>query len=189
MDGGPFTVEDFDVLSDLVLASWGSAVDRDWSIPAGTLEWSCLRTADHTVDCVFSYAFFLASRKEDGYPAFGELHALPGAQPTDLLDGLRAAVNMLHAVIVAAPAGARAAIWRRPAVEVGGSTDFAARGALELVLHGADVCAGLGVPFTPPGAECARLLESTAVNPGASPFEASDNAWSDLLARSGRPRP
>jgi hypothetical protein len=41
----------------------------------GTLEWSCFKTADHTVDCVFSYAFFLASRRTDRYPPFGELHA------------------------------------------------------------------------------------------------------------------
>jgi hypothetical protein len=43
---GPFTVDDFDHLSQLVIDLWGSAVDRDWSVPAGALEWSCFTTAD-----------------------------------------------------------------------------------------------------------------------------------------------
>ena len=56
------TVEDFDTISVLVLDSWITGVDLDWSVPAGTLEWSCLYTADHVIDCVFSYA--LSSRHE-----------------------------------------------------------------------------------------------------------------------------
>lgn len=184
-----FSVDDFTTLSDLVLASWSRGADRDWSAPAGTLEWSCRQTADHTVDCVFSYAFFLASRKEDGYPAFGVLHALAEATPADLIVGLRAASTMLAAVIVVAPPEARAAIWRHPTVQVGAPPDFAARGALELVLHGHDVCVGLGLPFEPPRQVCARLLGSTTRYPGGHDYRPSADAWSDLLARSGRPRP
>ena len=77
------------------MEAWESGLDRDWSVPAGTLEWSCFTTADHTVDCVFSYALFLASRRQDTYPNFTELHALPGASPADLLYGLRAVCTML----------------------------------------------------------------------------------------------
>ena len=146
-------------------------------------------TADHTVDCVFSYAFFLASRKEDGYPNFGELHALPGATPADIVEGLRAVTAMLQAVIMAAPGDARAAIWRDPSVQVGTPPDFAARGALELLLHGHDVCTGLGVTFEPPRDVCARLLRSTSKYPDGHDYVATDHSWSDLLARSGRPRP
>ena len=51
-----FTVEDLRELSGIVARTWSSAVDRDWSAPAGTLEWSCLRTADHAVDCVYAPA-------------------------------------------------------------------------------------------------------------------------------------
>jgi hypothetical protein len=85
-DERSFSPDDFSALSRLVLETWRSAVDRDWSVPAGTLEWSCWKTADHTVDCVFSYAFFLASRRQDNYPPFGELHALPNATPADIVD-------------------------------------------------------------------------------------------------------
>src|SRR5689334_15007209 len=128
---GPFTVDDFDVVARLALDTWGSALDRDWSVAAGTLEWSCWTTPDHTIDCVFSYAFFLASRKQDGYPPFGELHALEGATPADLLDGMRAAAEMLSAVIRSAPAGTRAIIRYRPEPTTGTPPDFAARGAHE----------------------------------------------------------
>jgi hypothetical protein len=69
--GGPFSREDLDAVAELVVGSWRSGLDRDWSVPAGTLEWSCGRTADHTVDSVLAIAFFLASRKQDGYPEWG----------------------------------------------------------------------------------------------------------------------
>ena len=56
-----FTAEDLDVLSDLTVRTWREAAERDWSAPAGTLEWSCTRTAVHVVDTVLAPAFFLAS--------------------------------------------------------------------------------------------------------------------------------
>ena len=107
------------------------------------MEWSCWKTADHTVDCVFSYAFFLASRRQDTYPPFGELHALPNATPTDLVDGLQASATMLSAVIATAEPDARAVIGLWPHAQTGTPRDFAARGALEMILHAYDVCTGL----------------------------------------------
>ena len=75
-----FAPEDFADLSALVLDAWRSAITRDWSAPAGTLEWSCWTTADHTVDCVFSYASFLASRRHT-LPPF-KLHHSPSLHPS-----------------------------------------------------------------------------------------------------------
>ncbi len=186
--GSAFTVADFEQLSRLVLDAWRSGLDRDWSTPAGTLEWSCWKTADHTVDCVFSYALFLASRKQDAYPNFGELHALPDATPADILDGLRAVTTMLAAVIVTAPPEARAVIQEWPRVEAGTPQDFAARGALEMTLHAHDVCSGLGVRFEPPQDLCQRLRDHTRGWSGSVPIEPTGDAWSDLLEQSGRPR-
>ena len=34
----PFTTDDFDELSKLVVGAWESGLDRDWSVPAGTLD-------------------------------------------------------------------------------------------------------------------------------------------------------
>jgi hypothetical protein len=188
----PFTIEDLEAVGELALASWAGAVDRDWSVPAGTLAWSCLATADHTVDCVFSYALFLASRKTDGYVAFDVLRALPDAGPADMVDGLRAVVGLLAAAIRAAPPDARTTLFwpGRSRAIVAGPAPFAPRGGLELILHAHDVCSGLGVPFAPPTDVCDRLLAATAGWPGAvDGFAPTGDPWADLLLRSGRPAP
>ncbi|MEY2451136.1 MAG: hypothetical protein QOD92_710 [Acidimicrobiaceae bacterium] len=184
----PFTVDDFAQLSTLVLDAWSSGLDRDWTAPAGTLEWSCFTTADHTIDCVFSYALFLASQKQDAYPNFGELHARPDATPQDLVDGLRAVTTMLTAVIATADPDVRAVIWHRPEAETAPPPDFAARGGLEMILHAHDVCAGLGVPFEPPPGLCARLFEHTRHWPFQPQTPPTSDPWADLLERSGRSR-
>lgn len=160
-------------------------------MPAGTLTWSCARTADHAADTVLAPALFLASRKRDGYPGFGVLTAGPDAPPETLVEALETASRILAAVVTAAPAGTRAVIWRRPHVEVRGPEDFVPRGALELILHAHDVCAGLGVPFEPPAALCERLRRHTAGwphwrSPGWSPLTLAADPWPDLLRASGR---
>lgn len=186
-DDGPFTVEDFAVLRDLVVGSWAASIDRDWSVPAGTLEWSCWTTADHTIDCVFSYALFLASRAQERYPRFGELHAEPNATPADLVEGLLAVTNMLIAVIDATPAGTLAIIRQRPPT-VAPPHDFAARGAHEMILHAYDIACGLGVTLRPDDDVCRRLRDHTASWGYGPDITPTADAWSDLLERSGRPR-
>ena len=183
-----FSPEDFAMLTCLVLEAFRSGLDRDWSVPAGTLEWSCWTTVDHTVDCVFSYAFFLASRRQDTYPPFGELHALPNATPTDIVDGLQAATTMLSAVIATAEPEARAVIGLLPHAQTGSPRDFAARGALEMSLHAHDVCVGLDIAFAPPNDVCARLRDYACEWPGQARLPGTDDPWSDLLERSGRAR-
>jgi hypothetical protein len=188
-DDVTFTVDDLDAVGALAIDAWGGAVEGDWSVPAGTLEWTCLATAEHTVDCVFSYALNLASRKTDGYPAFDLLRPLPDAGPADLVDGLRAVVGMLAATIRVAPPEVRAPLFGRP-LRLTGPAPFAPRGGLELALHAHDVCSGLGVPFAPPADVCARLLASTDGWPGAVPgWSPTGDPWTDLLLRSGRPTP
>lgn len=181
----PFTAEDFAAVSALTLDAWQSGLERDWSVPAGTLEWSCFRTADHVIDCVFSYAFFLASRAQTAYPPFGEVHALPEATPADLVDGLRATTNLLYAAVVAAPPGTQAIITRHPRPRTGSPEDFAARGGHELILHAYDVSCGLDVPFDPPREICQRLMDHTVDGPFGDVVR-TDDPWSDLLRRSGR---
>jgi hypothetical protein len=137
---------------------------------------------------VFSYALFLASQCQDAYPNFGELHAPPGAAPRDLIDGLRAVTTMLSAVIVTADPDVGAVIWCWPEAEVRPPQDFAARGALELILHAHDVCVGLGVAFEPPPGLCGRLFDHTRDWPFHQSVEATSDPWADLLERSGRSR-
>ncbi len=185
-----FTCEDLDELTRLVVEAWRSGSDRDWSVPAGTLEWSCLRTAEHAVDTVFAPAFFLASRKLDGYPGYDLFAPGPGVSPELLIEALQAANRMLTAVVRAAEPEARAVIWLHP-LESRGPQDFVPRGALELILHAHDVCTGLGVDFRPPEELCQRLRKHTASWPmwgsqGWQPPAMTGPAWPDLLHASGR---
>jgi len=188
-----FTAEDLNELSALVASTWMSAADGDWSAPAGTLEWSCLATADHAVDCVYAPAFFLASRLTTGYPVAGSNLTLGDAATRELLvESLAIATRMVTAVVAAAEPGATAAIFGGRTVLIGSPPDFLPRAAMELILHAHDVCAGLGVEFEPPAPLCHRLREHTRPWPmwkaAWSGLPETDDPWGDLLAGSGRSR-
>jgi hypothetical protein len=186
-----FSCDELDELTRLVADAWRSASDRDWSARAGTLEWSCTRTADHAVDTVLAPAFFLASRKQDGYPEFEPFTLGPHPRPETLVEGLETATRILSAVVSATGPEARAAIWYRPQVEVRGPMDFVPRGALELILHAHDVCTGLDVQFNPPVELCERLRQHTQSwplwnMPGWTQPAMTGEPWADLLRASGR---
>ena len=188
-----FTVEDLYELSNLVATAWTSALDRDWSVAAGTLEWSCTTTADHAVDCVYAPAFLLASRERDGYPEVGlDLTIGPEASPARLTESLEIATRILAAVVNDAGPEVRAVIFRRPEVVTAAPQDFIARGAMELILHAHDVCTGLQVPFEPRRELCFRLREHTRPWPmwtGTwSQLGRTRDPWGDLLIASGRQR-
>jgi len=186
-----FAAADLSTLSEIVANVWRAAADSDWSVPAGTLEWSCLRTADHAVDCVYAPAFFLASRRQDRYPDMGrDMTIGEAATPERLVERLDIATRMLAAVVNDAPPETRAILFRRPTVVTGAPADFPPRAALELALHAHDVCAGLGVSFAPPPDVALDLREHTREWPVWAAFGhdlgASDDPWADLLAASGR---
>jgi hypothetical protein len=187
-----FTTDDLEELTGVVAATWRSAADRDWSVPAGTLDWSCAKTADHAIDTVHAPAFFLASRRQDDYPPGG--WSLGDDVGVDVLVGaLETASRLLAAVVTGTDPSARAIIWRRPTVEVRGPVDFVPRGALELILHNHDICAGLAVPYEPPADLCEHLREHTWswphwTTPGWSMPARTDDPWNDLLRASGRER-
>jgi hypothetical protein len=58
-----FTPDDFAALSVVVLDAWQSAIALDWSVPAGTLEWSCWSTADHTIGSELSARLYRAVQR------------------------------------------------------------------------------------------------------------------------------
>jgi hypothetical protein len=186
-----FTADDLENLSDLVATTWRAARGLEWSVPAGTLTWTCTATADHTVDAVLAPATFLASRKQDGYPAFEPftLGAVPS--PDDLADGLETATRVLLAVVAAAAPADRAVIWRRPEPTLAPPADFLPRGGFELLLHAHDIAVGLAVPFDPPLDLCERIREHTATwpywsSPGWTALTMTGDPWFDLLRGSGR---
>lgn len=195
MSNDRFTAADMYALSDAVATVWTGAAELDWTRPAGTLEWSCLATADHAVDCVYAPAFFLASLKTDAYPVAGSnLELGDAATPTLLVESLGIATRILVAVVNNAPPETRAILFQRPQPDppLGAPYDFLPRGAMELILHAHDVCAGLGVPFEPTPALCARLREHTRRWAMWERFGfglgQSGDPWADLLSASGRSR-
>ncbi|MGZ4682924.1 MAG: hypothetical protein ACXWCM_19735 [Acidimicrobiales bacterium] len=186
-----FTCGDLEELAALVAEAWRLSADRDWSAAAGTLEWSCTRTADHAVDTVLAPAFFLASRKVDDYPVGGPFTLGPDARPDQLAEGVETAARILTGVVTAAPPDVRAIIWRRPRVEARPPEDFVPRGALELALHAHDVGCGLGAAFRPPAELSERLRAHTQgwphwSSPGWTPLRMDGDPWLDLLRSSGR---
>lgn len=189
----PFTRDDLDHLASLVADAWRSGLDRDWSVPAGTLEWSCTRTADHMIDAVMAVAWFLASRRQDSYPDWGgsSMTLGPDARPADLVEAHESVSRLLSGVVLATPPDVRAIIWRRPRPETRPASDFPARAGVEMLLHAHDVCTGLGIPFAPPADLCDRLRHHTRTwphwsSPGWHPLTLAGDPLHDLLTASAR---
>lgn len=185
-----FTAEDLLTLTDYVADAWTRGAERDWSAPAGTLEWSCNKTADHAYDATLAIGMFLASRRTDRYPDLAEFSVGPDPQPDQFVDAIRVAGRLVAGVVAITPDGVEAIIHRNP-VKTATREDFAPRAALELVLHGHDVAAGLAVTFEPPADVCARLRDHTVDwrhwNGGVWPaLQITDDPWGDLVTASGR---
>jgi hypothetical protein len=189
-----FSPGDLAALTEIVAGAWRLGADRDWSVPAGTLEWSCTQTADHAVDTLLAPAFNLASRLEDRGVGmhWGIFTMGPDATPQRLVEGLETASRILCSVVIAAEPGARACIRSRPTPQSAPAADFVPRGGVELILHAHDVCAGLRVRFEPPPDLVARLREHLrswqSWWPAWGRLTSRDDAWGDLLEVSGRSR-
>jgi hypothetical protein len=144
--------DDLHVAAEACQTTLQPALDRDWSVRAGDLEWDCRRTLDHIVDSLFLYATYLASRATDRLspPRNGD----PTATPRQLLRTVGASAAVLAEVARAAPEGTRAF---HPAgmADVSG---WIALGCEEILLHGDDIAQGLSVPFRPPDDLSARIV-------------------------------
>ena len=183
-----FTAGDMEALTASVADAWRGGLDLDWSVPAATTGWTCRATADHAVDCVLAPAFFLASRRTESYPD-GQWTLGDESTPAQLIETLEMNTRILVAVVEATPPDVRAICWRHPP-EVRPPADFLPRGALELVLHAEDVCAGLGLPFSPPTEAVDHLRHHVAGWPFFGgywqPLSLEGDPWADLKAVAGR---
>ena len=173
------TADDLDTALSSVAGTLGPATDRDWSVPAGTLDWDCWHTAEHIGDTLLSYAFQLVARPEKRYVPFAAT-AEPDASAAQVLEFAAAAGRILAAVVRSTPPDVRADHPSGPADPEG----FAGMGCVEAVLHGDDIARGLGLTFDPPRELCARLV--ARMFPDVAPELADDDPWDALRWCTGR---
>ena len=126
---------------------------RDWSLPAGPLEWSCWETAAHVAHDLLAYAGQVAARAAHAYLPL-DLTVRPDSSPREVLQVVRACAGLLGSALATAEPGARA--WHWGPCDPSG---FAAMGVAEVVLHTHDITQGLGVAWQLPEQLCAVVLQ------------------------------
>src|SRR5688572_20679563 len=85
-------------------------VDLDWSVPAGSLDWSCWETAAHIAHDLVAYAGQVAARATTGYLPL-DLVIAPQAAPREVLDVVVACGRFLSGAVGGAAAGPVAWHW------------------------------------------------------------------------------
>ncbi len=64
------TADDLDAAVRAMVTTLRPAAGRDWSAPAGAVEWDCWHTAEHIGDCLLSYAGQLVAQPTTRYVRF-----------------------------------------------------------------------------------------------------------------------
>jgi hypothetical protein len=185
----PVTADDVTLSVRLAVDALGAARDG-WDAQAGDVKWTCWETAEHIADDLFYYAtemartaqeeprpapFTLTARREGGPEV--ALCADPDAGPAGLLQVVDACGGLLAAAVRTAAPEARG-------YHVFGMADaegFAAMGIVEVLVHTADIAAGLDVPWEPPADLCARVLARLFPD-----VEVTGDPWRTLLWATGR---
>ncbi|MGC5362660.1 VOC family protein [Streptomyces sp. DT24] len=163
----PVTPDDVATAVRLAVDTLAEAAAADWTVPAGTLAWSCWETAEHLGDDLFAYAAQLGPRRppldhdvpfrwapaREGGPS-NAVFADPAAGVAGLLRTVEANGALLTAMVRTASPGVRA----HHSFGVADPEGFAAMGIVETLLHTDDIAQGLGIGWTPPDALCDRVL-------------------------------
>ncbi|MWA11921.1 GNAT family N-acetyltransferase [Streptomyces sp. BA2] len=158
-----------------------AGVELDWSVKAGGLDWSCLKTAEHIAGDLVAYAGQLTGRAKDSYVPF-EIAFDEGSGPEDAIRVIESTGGLLSAVVRTTPPGVRA-YHPYPS----GSADavgFAAMGVAEVLLHTYDIAQALGVDAEPPAALCEAVL--AWLFPQVPPARTPAEQWATLLWATGR---
>lgn len=158
------------------LEAMAKADSADWSVLAGDLEWDCRATVLHIASDFVGYATQLTAPRAHGYAPYDLV--LEGApNPTELRNVVRATGGVLSSVVRTTDSTTRS--WHP--YGVGGPSDFAAMGMVEILVHTEDLSRGLGFSWEPPAELCTRLLDHLFVN-APKGFE----PWPTLLWATGR---
>lgn len=153
-------------------------VERDWSVTAGDLEWTCRRTLDHIVDVQLYLGgnAALRSRSRVAPPRNGD----PNATIPALLDAVVTGATMLERICAGMGSDDRG---HHPA-GLADAEGFRAQSCAEILQHTYDIANGLGERFRAPEALADRIVARLFPwTPGA---EAHPDRWEALLWSCGR---
>lgn len=174
-DAPPVTPGDLRAAVRCLRETLDPALDRDWSVPAGSLVMSCRDTLDHTATGLAYYAGQLATRtpvrrvpirdREDTHTA------------AELAEITETAAITLAVVAEATPPDARA--YHR--LGMADAEAFLAMACVEILIHAWDVAQGLGLPMEPPADIAPKLLRRLY---RLAPT--GHDAWQTFLYASGR---
>lgn len=150
----PITADDVDSVISCLMDRLRPAVEVDWSVPAGTLEWTCWATAEHLGQVFAHYGSQLAIRARTRYVRWAARVQQPDAPPAGALDFVEG-IGRMFAMVVRGSA---------PDVRIFhpyGRADpegMAGGACIEALIHGYDIASGLGLRFDPPIALCDGIL-------------------------------
>ncbi|WP_203918356.1 maleylpyruvate isomerase N-terminal domain-containing protein [Rugosimonospora africana] len=173
------TADDLDSALASVVATLEPATDRDWSVPAGTLEWDCWHTGEHVADVLMSYTMQLVARPDGRYVRFAT-SGEKGASAAEVLEFVGATVRILATVVRTTPPDVRA--WHP--MGMADAEGFAAMGCVETLLHGEDIAEGLGLTLDAPRELCGRVL--ARLFPDEAAALATTDPWEALRWATGR---
>ncbi|MEQ4208935.1 hypothetical protein ABN028_21695 [Actinopolymorpha sp. B17G11] len=175
------TADDLDAVITCVDDSLRPAVDRNWTVRAGTLDWTCWSTAEHLGQCLAHYASQLAIRARTRYVRWAA-GAMNDAPPDGVLDFVTATGRILAMVVRASPPQVRTYHpygMADPAASAGG-------GCVEALVHAHDIATGLGVDFAPPPDVCGRVVARMFPHHESRLAQADVDPWTALRWLTGR---
>lgn len=164
--------------ADWCRATLAPAIERDWSVNAGDMDWSCQRTLDHMTDSLLFYALHLATRATTRQTPLR--NGDPAASVPELVTAVPAAATILTRLTDEAGPQARAF---HPA-GMADADGFRAMGCQEILTHTGDIAAGLGLSAAPPGDVCDRILRR--IFPWAPDATEAPDRWAALRWACGR---
>jgi uncharacterized protein (TIGR03083 family) len=182
----PITAAEVQLAAASAIEALTPAVGADWTVPAGSLEWTCRATLEHIASDLVAYAALLTSGATSGYPPF-DVVLDEDAEPAGYLQVLRASAGILSAAVQTAPPDIR--VWH--SFGMADVEAVAGMGILEILLHTEDLCRGLALTWAPPEDLCRRTAARMFPNAPAAaapPLEktADQPAWATLLWATGR---
>ncbi len=151
-DADRLVPSDLSVAARFLRETLDPALDRDWSVPAGSLEMSCRDVLDHLANALRYYAGQVATSTPIRLTPVRDGETARTA--AELLSVVETLAEILRRVAEATPPEARA-YHRMGSADVEG---FVAMGCVEITVHAWDIARGLGVGFDPPAELMLKLL-------------------------------